>query len=404
MGDRVRLFRCFLTVDMDKRKIIAVTGARSEYDLLYTLYDKLNNHPNVDFSIIIAGPHLSDNYGFTAQYVVEDGFRISGQIFNLIDSNQKVGRAVSVGAQIQTLSSILYNEKPDIVLVAGDREEAISTTLTCAYMDIIVAHFFGGDIAKDGNIDNSVRYASSKFAHLHFPTLEQHKENLIRLGEEDSRIFVVGNPALDRLMSIPNMELTEVKSRLGADDKKIDKYCVLIQHSIITETHLQSKHIRETLKAILDTDLHCFVNYPNSDAGTLDIINAYDEYAAKYPNRFTIFKNLDRMTYVNLLRNTEFLIGNSSSGILEVASLGVAAINVGSRQRGRTHGKNVIFVDNDKVEILEAISTVINSESFRATVQERVNPYGDGMSSDRILEKLLSVELTDKLRHKDIAY
>jgi GDP/UDP-N,N'-diacetylbacillosamine 2-epimerase (hydrolysing) len=167
---------------MKKRKIIAVTGARSEYDLLYSVYQKLNDDKRFEFSIVITGPHLSDNFGYTAQYVEKDNFKIAGRIFNLVDSNQKIGRIASIGFQIPSLANILYQEQPDIVLIAGDREEAISVTMTCAYMDIPVAHFFGGDIAKDGNIDNSVRYAASKFAHIHFPTLAAHKTNIIKVG------------------------------------------------------------------------------------------------------------------------------------------------------------------------------------------------------------------------------
>lgn len=389
---------------MKKRKIIAVTGARSDYDLLYSVYYKLNEISDIDFSIIISGPHLSDNFGFTAKYVIDDGFRISGQIFNLVDSNQKVGRAVSIGAQIQTLSSILYNENPDIVLVAGDREEAISVTLTCAYMDIFVAHFFGGDIAKDGNIDNTTRYASSKFAHLHFPTLLEHKKTLLMLGEDEERIFVVGNPALDRILSTKELNFKEIESHLSVAHKKITQFCVLIQHSIITETHLQSKHIRETLEAILSSNIHCFVNYPNSDAGALDIISAYEEYSTKYPNNFTLFKNLDRVIYINLLRQAKFLIGNSSSGIVEVASFGLPAINVGSRQRGRIHGENVVFTNNDKHEIADAIQKVLHDKEFITLVKKKNNPYGDGKSAEKIVEVLSTIVITDNLIHKNIAY
>lgn len=389
---------------MKKRKIIAVTGARSDYDLLFSVYNKLNKHDDIDFSIIITGPHLSDNFGFTAQYVIDDGFKVCGQIFNLIDSNQKVGRSVSIGTQIQTLSSILFNEKPDIVLIAGDREEAISVTLTCAYMDIVVAHFFGGDIAKDGNIDNSTRYAASKFAHLHFPTLEQHKKTLLKLGEQEDTIFVVGNPALDRIVSTPEMTFYEIENKLEICHKKIKEYCVLIQHSIITEIKLQSKHIRETLDALLCSDIHCFINYPNSDAGSLDIIKAYEEYANMYPEKFTLFKNLDRTCYINLIRNSKFLIGNSSSGIVEVASFGLPAINIGSRQRGRIHGANVIFTSNDKIEIGMAIKKSLEDRDFLDVVHKKHNPYGSGNSSVEIVRILTTVEINDELIHKNITY
>lgn len=387
-----------------KRKIIAVTGARSEYDLLFSVYQKLDADKNIDFSIIITGPHLSDNFGYTAQYVENDNFKICGRVFNLLDSNQKIGRIASVGFQIPSLANLLFHEKPEIVLVAGDREEAISTTMTCAFMDIAVAHFFGGDIAKDGNIDNSIRYAASKFAHLHFPTLEIHKQNLLKLGEEESRIFVVGNPALDRILATPTLSLKETLNNISNKSIPPKKYCVLIQHPIITQVELQAQHIKETLEAILQSGLHCFVNYPNSDAGFGAIIEAYNLYAQNYPQHFTLFKNLDRVTYINLLRNAEFLIGNSSSGIVEVASLGLAAINVGERQRGRIHGKNVIFVDNNQQQILEAINKVQTDVEFKKIVAQKQNPYGDGNSAEKVLEVLTSIEINDQLLHKNITY
>lgn len=390
---------------MKKRKIIAVTGARSEYDLLYSVYKALNEHPAFDFSIIITGPHLSDSFGYTAKYINDDNFKIVGKIFNLIDTNQKVGRVISIGNQIPSLANILHHENPDMVLVAGDREESISVTMVCAYMDIPVAHFFGGDIAKDGNIDNSVRYAASKFAHIHFPTLEEHRQNLLKLGEDDFRIHVVGNPALDRILATEELSKQHLFQNLSVENKNIDQYGVLIQHPIITQVHLQAEHIKITLDSLLEIeDLHCFINYPNSDAGFGEIVAAYEKYANEYPDRFTLFKNLDRVNYINLLRNAEFLIGNSSSGIVEVASFGLAAINVGERQRGRLHGDNVIFTDNDKTQIIEAIHRVFNDTQFRNKVAAKNNPYGDGNSTKKIIEALEKIELSDSLIHKNITY
>lgn len=386
------------------RKIIAVTGARSEYDLLYSVYQKLSEDDFFDFSILITGPHLSDSFGYTASQVESDNFKICGRAFNLLDSNQKIGRIISIGNQITSIANILYHEKPDIVLVAGDREESISVTMACAYMDIAVAHFFGGDIAKDGNIDNTVRYAASKFAHIHFPTLEQHRKTLLKLGEDDFRIHVVGNPALDRIMSTKVISKKEVFKNITDRELEVSNYCVLIQHSIITQVSKQREHIRITLDAILESGIHCFINYPNSDSGFLEIVKAYDEYAQKYPDNFTLFKNLDRITYINLLRKASFLIGNSSSGIIEVSSFGIPAINIGDRQRGRVHGKNVLFVDNSINQISNAIKRVGSDEKFIREAAKKINPYGNGNSSEKIVNILKEIEIDSNLIHKNITY
>ena len=358
---------------MEKRKIRAVTGARSDYDLLYSVYKNLDEDPRFEFQVLITGPHLSEKYGLTAQYVEKDGFNIADKIYNLIDSDKKLGRAISIGNQITGLAQAFSRIIPDVILVAGDREESISVALTGAYLDIPVAHFFGGDIAKDGNIDNSTRYATSKYAHIHFPSLLEHKQTLLKLGEDEWRIYPVGNPAIDRLISTESFSKEELFSRIG-NGKLHENYCVLIQHSIITQVEKQNEHIRMTLEALLEYDGHCFINYPNSDSGSNEIIKAYQEYSGKYPEKFTLFQNLDRQTYVSLLKNAKFLLGNSSSGVVEVASLGLPAINIGMRQRGRVHGDNVILVDKDRKHIVQAINRVKNDTEFKDLVKQKINP------------------------------
>jgi GDP/UDP-N,N'-diacetylbacillosamine 2-epimerase (hydrolysing) len=388
-----------------KKKIIAITGARSEYDLLFSVYKRLDNDDKFDFSLIITGPHLSEKFGNTISQIENDGFKVTMKIFNLIDSNQKVGRIISIGNQISQLANILNHEKPDFVTVAGDREEAISASMVCAYLGIPIIHFFGGDNAKDGNIDNSTRFAASKFAHIHMVTLEEHKQNLIKLGEDEWRIFVVGNPAIDRLVSTPILNKEEVLRYFDFDniDSK-HEYCVLIQHPIITQVEKQREHITETLEGILQSNLHCFVNYPNSDSGFHPIIEVINEFKEKHSDRFTIFKNLERNIFINLLRHSRFLIGNSSAGILEVASLGVAVINVGDRQRGRVHGENVIFTGNNRMEIIEAIEKAITDEEFIKRVHKKSNPYGSGNSSDEIIKIINKLEVTNEIIYKNTTY
>jgi GDP/UDP-N,N'-diacetylbacillosamine 2-epimerase (hydrolysing) len=386
-------------------KIIAVTGARSEYDLLADVYKKLDEKSDVDFSVLITGPHFSEKYGSTVNYVVADGFRIVDQVFSFLDSDTKHARVLSLGSQIPGFVQTFLREKPDVVLVAGDREEALSVTAVCAYMDIKVAHFFGGDIAKDGNIDNSIRYAASKLAHIHFPTLKEHQETLLKLGEDDWRIFQVGNPALDRLVNTEQIALPNLFESLGVyPDWNTEKYCVLIQHSIITEVEDQHEHIRETLEAIRASGLKCFINSPNSDAGTQAIIDAYHEYSEKHPSDFKLFKNLDRISFINLLRHSACLIGNSSSGILEAPTLGLPVVNVGSRQVGRIHAPNVIFVGNKKADILEALNKSTCDLDYIESVKKVINPYGDGKSSQKIVDSLLNLDENKDWIHKNISY
>lgn len=383
-------------------KILAITGARSEFDLLSTLYDKLHKDDFFDFKIVVTGAHLSETFGKTVSNIEAKEYPIADRIYNLIDTDEKIGRLISLGNQIPAFAQTFNREKPDLIIVPGDREEAISVSMTGAYMDIPVVHFFGGDIAKDGNIDNSARYATSKFAHLHFVTLEEHKQTLLKLGEEESRIFVVGNPAIDNIISTPNISRKELTKNIGFDIEK-DDYLVLIKHPIITEIKEQKQQMETILDAVVESDIKCLINYPNSDAGNREIINVIDSYVSKHDNLFT-FKNLDRLNYINLLRYATSLIGNSSSGLLEAPSFNLPAINIGSRQRGRISAENVIYIDHNKKNIVEAIDKVRNDTNFIEMVNKCVSPYGNGNTTEKVIRVLKNLIIDNEFIYKNITY
>jgi GDP/UDP-N,N'-diacetylbacillosamine 2-epimerase (hydrolysing) len=222
------------------------------------------------------------------------------------------------------------------------------------------------------------------------------------MGEEPDRIFVIGEPSLDLFKKIPEISKHDISLKLNFNVEN-DDYFVLIQHSITSEAENQRELIRITLDAIVKSGVKCFINYPNSDAGNHEIIEAYKKYEAKYPEKFKLFRNLDRFTYVNLLRNSKCLLGNSSSGLSEAPTLSLPAINIGKRQRDRICGKNVIFVDNDMDQILMAIKKLEDSD-FLLEVSKRENPYGDGNSTEKVIEILANIKIDDKLIYKNITY
>jgi GDP/UDP-N,N'-diacetylbacillosamine 2-epimerase (hydrolysing) len=385
-----------------KRKILAVTGARSEYDILFPVLNKLKVDIDFELQVLVTGAHLSENYGKTIRNIEEDGFVIADKVYNLVNTDEKIGRVISLGNQIPLFAQVFNKIKPDIILVVGDREEAISVSLTGAYMDIPVAHIAGGDIVKDGNIDNSVRYATSKFAHIHLVILEQHRETLLKLGEDDWRIFVVGNPALDRFIETPLLSKGQISSAINFDITK-EKYLVLIQHPIIMDVANEGINIRQTIDAIVESGYKCLINYPNSDAGNYAIVEAYQEYAKKYDQLF-LFKNLDRLVYINILRHASCLLGNSSSGIIEAPSLGLPVINIGKRQLGRVHASNVMYVENNKRKISDAIIKSVTDTKYIDSLKLIKNPYGDGKSASKIVEILRTVKLNNELIYKNITY
>lgn len=384
-----------------KRKILAVTGARSEYDIIYPILESVEKDPNLELEIVITGSHLAEGFGNTAQFIEADGFKIADRVYNLVNTDQKIGRIVSLGNQIAGLAQSFHRVQPDIILAVGDREEAVSVTMTAAYMDIPCAHLFGGDIAKDGNIDNQVRYAASKFAHIHFTGHPKHSRTLELLGEDTWRIHYTGNPALDRFASVENIDKAEISKRLDFDITGGD-YLFVILHPIITEFENEFNNAMEMLRALEQTGLKVILNSPNSDAGFLQIKEAYE--TCKGNDNFYFFHNLDRVTYINLLRHASCMIGNSSSGLLEAPSVGLPVVNVGPRQRDRLHSNNVIFVDYKQEDIYNAIQKSMTDEAYKQAIKETKNPYGAGDSAERIVKILKEVELNKELVHKNITY
>lgn len=386
---------------MKKRKIIVVTGARSEYDIVSPVLALLNKDPSVELSLIVTGSHLSEKFGNTIKFIEQDGYRIDAMIQNLVESNEKIARILSIGNQIKPLAEALDKIKPDIVVVTGDREEAISVTMTAAFMDIPVAHIAGGDIAKDGNIDNSIRYAASKFAHVHFTLLEQHSQTLLKLGEDAWRIHCVGNPALDKFIQTPNLSKQQLSDELSFDITNED-YLLVVYHPIITEFDSETIKVNNLLTALKQTGKKCIINSPNSDAGHDSIVNAFRSFGDN-GGKFHYFKNLSRNVYVNLMRHAACMVGNSSSGIIEAPSLQLPVVNTGSRQAGRFHAENVKFTSMDAEEIEKTIAFWCDKTNS-ASLKEMKNPYGDGHSAEKILAVLKKLELNSKLIHKNITY
>lgn len=384
-----------------KRKILAVTGARSEYDIISPILEHLQENSDIELGIIVTGSHLSEAFGNTVTAIEKDGYNIISRIYNLINSNKKIGRILSLGNQIAPLAQVFEQWQPDIVIVAGDREEAISVSMTAAYMDIPVAHIAGGDIAKDGNIDNSVRYATSKFAHIHFTILEQHKENLIRLGEDEWRIHNLGNPALDKFINTKILSIKELENITGFNLND-GQFGMLIYHPIITQIDREGDNIKTIIQSLRKTNLTYLINSPNSDAGYANIVKYYEENLVN-DKQFTLFKNLDREIYVNLLRHSKILIGNSSSGLIEAPSLSLPVVNIGPRQKSRFNAGNVIFVDYDENQIKNAID-LTQSNLFKEKIKNMTNPYGNGESALNIAKVLFTLNIDKELIHKNITY
>ncbi|MDT9198037.1 UDP-N-acetylglucosamine 2-epimerase [Limnospira fusiformis KN01] len=384
-----------------KRKILGVTGIRSEYDILSSVFEAIQNQEQLDLEIVVTGAHLSSAFGFTIEEIKKDGFYIADEIENLINSDALSSRVKGLAVQLQGLVQTVNRIQPDFLLVLGDREEAMTTALVGAYMNIATAHICGGDRVV-GNVDDQVRHAVTKLAHLHFVTNQESYERVVKLGEQPFRVFNVGNPGLDRLLLVPKLTVKDLSKRLGFELDEKQPIIVIIQHVISTEVKDAYSQMKATLEAIKSLKIKTVLVYPNSDAGSYQISKAIAEYET-LPFLCTA-RNIPRLEFVNLLRHASCMLGNSSAGILEAPMLKLPVINVGNRQKGRLHAENVQFVPHDSQAIKKAIKTALFDNNYREQLESCSNPYGDGDSSAKIANILATIPLDNQLLIKDITY
>ena len=285
---------------------------------------------------------------------------------------------------------------PEVIIFAGDREDVLIAGMIGGFLGIPTAHFFGGDHAADGHIDNPVRHATSKLSTVHFVSIEEHKKRLQSIGEHESRIFVIGSVALDKFCMEKLISKDLLLENIGAKPHAL-KYplALLIFHPVEQEKLLATSYIKNAAEALIDSGHHVLIGYPNTDPGNygiLEIINKLSERP-----EVTIYKNLSRTSFVNLLRNVKILVGNSSLGILEAATLKLPVINIGERQRGRLTGCNVLFVDGESMSIKKAIKIIASGE-FQSKLSLLSNPYGAGGSSKVATEILKSFDFAPMVK------
>ena len=385
------------------RRVLFVTGIRSEYDILYSVMMAIAKEPALRASVIVTGAHLSKAYGYTVREIEKDGFRIDGRIKNLSSSDSLVARAKSTAVQLAGLVDVFARLQPDFVVAPMDREEAITVAVAGTYLRIPIVHLGGGDTASDGNVDNPVRHAATKLAHLHFVVSDASAERVKRMGEEAWRVHTVGEPGLDRLLAAPEMPDEEFWKTLNSPVVK-GHFAVVIQHSIVSDPGDAGQQMKTTLDALVRLGVPAFVGYPNSDPGGRKILDVLQDYAGRYRGLIHVYGNLPRDVFVNLMRRARVLVGNSSCGIVEAPFLRLPAVNVGIRQRGREHAENVQFVDHDINQIMEAVRRALSDNEYREKVANCVNPYGDGHAGERIAAILREQTVDERLLNKRNTY
>jgi len=370
------------------RKIVGITGIRSDYDLMSPLYRYLAQDPEVDLRLIVGGAHMSRTYGRTVDFIRSDGIEILATIESLIDGDEPSSRAKSAAVLFQSAIDAVANWSPDLLIYPGDREEVLIGALLGTYLEIPTVHFYGGDHTRTGHVDNPVRHATSKLSTAHFVSMPEHKARLVAMGEDERRIFVTGSIALDNFVSEPAVDFNSLKQRLKLAIEN-GHYALVIFHPDPSERAAAARILTNILDVLAEAETLACVGYPNTDPSNKELIQVIESCKMR-PNVF-VYRSLVRSDFLALYRNAKFIIGNSSSGITEAASIPLPAINVGIRQRGRAASSNVIFCDSDRTAIRSAISSACRPE-FLDEVKVAGNPYGDGHSAQRAAALLASVD------------
>lgn len=370
------------------KKILALTMIRSDYDLMSPLYTLLNNDQDIELKLLVGGAHLSETFGYTVKQIENDGFDILTKVESLLDSNSKSSRIKSFSILLQNSIDSIALYAPDLIIYAGDREDVMLGAMVGGYLEIPTLHFFGGDHVNDGHIDNPIRHAASKLSTAHFVTLNQHKERLIAMGESADRIFVTGNISLDKFVHFTSLHTTEIKKHFHIQNG-FDEFALMIFHPTSQDNERPEVIFENILKTLKKKSINTFVSYPNVDPGNYEIRKVIDKYAQD--ENFIFYKNLDRELFLSIYKNSRFILGNSSSGVCEAASIAIPALNIGTRQTGRYAEENVVFVGSSKTDIDHGIEKV-SDKSFQTSVLNMVNPYGMGNSAQKAYDTIKNVD------------
>ncbi|MCG6533680.1 MAG: UDP-N-acetylglucosamine 2-epimerase [Syntrophales bacterium LBB04] len=379
---------------MHKRKICVVTGARAEYGLLYWLIKEIQEDPELELQLVATGMHLSPEFGLTYRRIEEAGFRIDEKVEMLLSSDTPVGIAKSIGLGVVGFADALFRLKPDILVVLGDRYEIFAAVQAAMTQRIPIAHIHGGETTT-GAIDEAMRHAITKMAHFHFTAAEPYRRRVIQLGESPKRVLNYGAPGLDNLH---RMTLLGRSAFEKAIDFQLGKLSFLITYHSVTLSDVgPERPFNELLRAVdRFQDAKIILTKSNSDTAGRTINQRIDEYAERNPTRVRVFTSMGQLLYLSAVKNVDIVLGNSSSGLVEVPALHKPTVNIGVRQNGRLKADSVIDCEEKEEAIVLAIEKGL-SPGFKSILENVVPPYGQGDTSSAIKRYLKAVSLQNIL-------
>ena len=380
------------------RKIAVVTGTRAEYGYLKPLMKAIQSDGKLELVTLITGMHLLSDFGNTYQ-IVENDFSKTVKIPMTLDGDDLKDMADYLSSGIRNFADYLSKNKPDIIVVLGDRSEALAAALAAMYLNIPIAHINGGDVSG-GNIDESIRHAITKIAHIHFAHTRENADRLEKMGENKKRIFVTGALTLDTILNIDLQTKEDIFKKYNLDPNKTT--FLVVQHPITTLKDKGYSQMKELFSVLNELKEQTVMLYPNCDSGGRDLIRLIEKHESN--DYLRVFKNLPHEDYLSLMKSSNVMIGNSSSGIIEAPSFKIPVINIGGRQQRRSRTENIIDVEPNKNKILEAIDFALGNKDFLKKVKTCKNKFGDGKTAQKIVKILKELKIDDKLIQKQITY
>ncbi|MDH6027932.1 UDP-N-acetylglucosamine 2-epimerase [Vibrio splendidus] len=367
------------------KKVAVFTGTRAEYGLLFWLLKDIQSDPDLTLQLLVSGMHLSPEFGDTYKQIEKDGFLIDEKIEILLSSDSPVGTAKSMGLGVLGFADALSRLAPDVLVILGDRFEALAAAQTAMILRIPIIHLHGGEITE-GAYDDAIRHAITKLSYLHGTSTDEYRNRVIQLGESPERVKNVGAIGLDHLNRGSFMTIPELSKSLNFD--LTGPYFVVTYHPVTLGDESPEDSFQALLDALDEYPNHQIIlTYPNADDGGRRIIPMLEAYAAKQPSRVLAIPSLGQIRYLSSVKHAAAVIGNSSSGIIEVPAFDVPTVNIGSRQKGRLAAKSVLNTHVSKASINKAISLAV-SRKYKANGEMIENPYGQGDSSKQVIEMI----------------
>jgi len=390
-----------------KRVVAVFTGNRAEYGLQYPILRAIAASDTLDYRLIVSGAHLDPQFGRTLDEIRADGFTIHAEVKIDMEADTLTATARAIGSGVVSMSQALEKIRPDMLVVYADRFEGFAAIIAGTQMNVPTAHVEGGDLTEGGALDDSVRHAMTKLAHLHFTTNAQASNRILAMGEEPWRVHTVGFPAIDLIEEGRFASSGELREAYGIDPSK--PLILFTQHSVTTEFDRAADQIRPSLaalKKLASEGVQVIATYPNNDAGGRRIVSELERVAGEGVAGFQLRRSLGRYNYHGLLafaRNQTarvVCVGNSSSGIKETPAFACPTVNIGSRQDGRLRGENVIDAPYEADAIHDAVRRCLDDAAFRAQCRAAPNPYWMGNAGRKIADVLSTVSLDGRLLRK----